>query len=64
MSREVTAALVVMSAVLLPLMALTAAGQLRRRRSAAVAVTAGVFFPITWAVWYLRDERPWRSTAT
>ena len=45
-------------AVLLPV--LTAVGAQRRGRGPAGALLAGIIFPITWAVWYLRDEHPYR----
>ena len=39
----------------------------RRSEPASVAtrylvVLAGLFFPVTWTIWYLRDERPYRRT--
>ena len=46
--------------LLLTLPTLTALGVRRRGNGLAVAVAAGLFFPITWAVWYLRDEHPYR----
>jgi hypothetical protein len=39
------------------LMLLTGRGQRRRGGGAAVVVPAGVFFPVTWVVWYLVDRR-------
>jgi hypothetical protein len=35
---------------------MTGEGGWRRGESVPVAVLAGVSFPITWAVWYVRDE--------
>ena len=47
-------------APLLPLAVLTAFGERRRAGGLASAVVAGLFFPVTWIVWYLRDEHPYR----
>lgn len=38
---------------------LTSVGERRRGGGWVVTVVAGVFFPLTWAVWYVRDERPY-----
>jgi hypothetical protein len=40
---------------------LTCVGACRRGAGVATAVVGGIFFPVTWAVWYARDERPWRN---
>ena len=40
----------------LALMVLTSLGSARRRASAPVAILSGVFFPVAWVVWYVRDE--------
>ena len=45
-------------AALLALMGLTATGERRRGQGIGVALAAGLFFPITWTVWYLRDQHP------
>ena len=47
-------------AVLVPtsLIALTAWGAHRRGRGTVAAVVSGLLFPFTWAVWYVKDERP------
>jgi len=42
------------------LVGLTAIGARRRGAGIAVSAVAGVCFPFTWAVWYLRDEHPYR----
>jgi hypothetical protein len=42
----------------LGLAAFTAAGARRRGLSAWLAAVCGLFFPVTWTVWYLVDERP------
>jgi hypothetical protein len=60
MSLEFPSAVVALGAVLLALMGLTATGGHRRGQGVAGALAAGLFFPITWVVWYVRDERPWR----
>lgn len=44
----------------LALMGLTSAGERRRGHGIVVALAAGIFFPITWVVWHLRDEQPYR----
>lgn len=58
-------AIVVLLAVaaLLALPVLTAFGAHRRGLGPLGSVVAGVFFPVTWAVWYLHDEDPYRRTA-
>lgn len=43
-------------AVVLALAGLTAAGERRRGHGPGVALVAGLFFPVTWVAWYLRDE--------
>jgi hypothetical protein len=43
-------------AVVLALAGLTAVGERRRGHGTGVAVVAGLFFPVTWVAWYLRDE--------
>lgn len=52
--------LLVLAAISLPLPVLTALGAHQRGRAASLAVLAGLFFPVTWTVWYLRDEHPYR----
>jgi hypothetical protein len=39
----------------LALSALTFAGDLRRGQRWYLALVAGLFFPVTWVVWYLID---------
>jgi hypothetical protein len=41
------------------LIALTAFGAHRRGRGNVAAVVRGLVFPLTWAAWYLVDERPY-----
>lgn len=56
-----TLALALVASVLV-LMVLTGLGQTRRGASALTAVVAGVAFPVTWMIWYLRDERPYADS--
>lgn len=42
----------------LALVALTTVGARRRGRSVPAAVVAGLFFPVTWAAWYVVDRDP------
>ena len=44
----------------LPLAILTAFGERRRGDGFAAVFVAGPFFPVTWTVWYLGDEHPYR----
>lgn len=61
MTPEVAAVALVMGAALLALMGLTATGERRRGHGIALVLAAGFFFPITWVVWYLRDEHLYRA---
>jgi hypothetical protein len=47
----------VVMAAWLSLAVLTATGASRRGQRRSVALAAGLFFPVTWVVWYLIDER-------
>ncbi len=51
-------AIAVLSVIALVLPTLTAVGARRRGVPVPVAVLAGICFPVTWTVWYVRDERP------
>jgi hypothetical protein len=51
----------VLVAVALPLQLLTALGAHERGVSIGLSALAGAFFPVTWTVWYLRDEHPYRK---
>jgi len=48
---------------LLLLSVLTGLGEHRRGAGVGWVLLAGLFFPITWVVWYVRDEHPFRRTA-
>jgi hypothetical protein len=54
-------ALLAVLAVALLLAVLTALGAHERGQSIALSAVAGAFFPVTWAVWYMRDEHPYRK---
>lgn len=45
---------------ILALAGLTGLGASRRGMDALPMLVAAVFFPVTWVVWYLRDEHPYR----
>ena len=53
--------LVLIVAVAGPLALLTALGAHRRGLAIPLAAVTGVLFPVTWTVWYVRDERPYRG---
>jgi len=53
----ITGVLMVM-ALALAVPVLTGLGDRRRGHRLPHAVVAGLFFPVTWAVWYVVDERP------
>lgn len=57
MSGGVTVTLVRVGVPVLVLATLTALGELRRGLGVGAAAGAGLFFPVTWAVWYVRDRR-------
>jgi hypothetical protein len=44
---------------LLALAVLTALGSLRRGARLPAAALSGLFFPVTWVLWYLRDVHPY-----
>ena len=51
---------------LLALAVLTALGSMRRGARLPAAALSGLFFPVTWVLWYLRDVHPYadrRSSA-
>ena len=52
--------LLVLTALSLPLALLTAVGAHRRGLATPVAVLTGLFYPVTWTVWYVKDEHPCR----
>ena len=47
------------AAVLLATALLTGLGSQHRSPGLTRAMVSGIFFPITWAVWYVRDEHPY-----
>lgn len=57
MTPALLAPLLAVIAAVGALMVLTAAGERRRSRRWGVAIAAGLFFPVAWTVWYLRDGR-------
>lgn len=52
--------LVMLAAITLPLPVFTGLGAHRRGLAIPLAVMAGLFFSVTWTVWYLWDEHPYR----
>ncbi len=51
----------VLASGLIALMVLTAVGARTRGSSITQASLAGLFFPVTWTAWYLRDEHPYAA---
>jgi hypothetical protein len=62
MEPVIAVAVLFLGTLLVGIMVLTATGQRRRGHGLAAALLAGLFFPIAWTAWYLRDEHPYRST--
>ena len=56
----VSVMLVVLGTVTVPLALLTAIGAHRRGLAIPLAAVTGLLFPVTWTVWYVRDEHPYR----
>lgn len=54
--------LLVIAAVSMPLALLTALGARQRGLRLPLSVLAGLFYPATWALWYIKDEHPYRRT--
>ena len=52
--------LVILGAVAVPLPLLTALGAHQRGLAIPLAAVAGLFVPVSWTVWYVRDEHPYR----
>ena len=50
----------ILGAVGVPLALLTALGAHQRGLALPLAALTGLFFPVTWTVWYVRDEHPYR----
>ena len=61
MDPVITILALLLGVAVLSLMVLTAAGERRRGTGIGLSVVAGLFFPISWVVWYQRDERPSRA---
>jgi hypothetical protein len=57
MSAEDIQALALSAPVWLAVGALTAWGARRRGQRWRFACVSGLFFPLTWAIWYMVDER-------
>jgi hypothetical protein len=55
-----TVGLVFLASVALALAILTGLGAHRRGLTIPLSALVGLVFPATWAVWYLRDEHPYR----
>lgn len=60
MSPGAVTAVLAIGLVALVLGLLTASGALKRGNSGRRATLSGMFFPITWVVWYVYDEHPYR----
>jgi hypothetical protein len=56
-------ALLLVAVPLVAVMVLTGRGQLQRGGGAGIVLSAGLFFPATWTVWYVADRRAQRSGA-
>jgi hypothetical protein len=54
---ELVLAVVLLACVPVGLGALTASGSRRRGAGRLTAVVSGLFFPVTWVVWHVRDTR-------
>ena len=52
--------LLVLAAVSLPLALLTALGAHQRGLAMPAALLTGLCYPVTWTVWYVKDEHPYR----
>jgi hypothetical protein len=50
-----------LAAPVVALIVLTGVGQRKRGAHPMTAVVAGLLFPVTWTVWYVRDEHPYGS---
>ncbi len=58
MSTAAIAVSLLLMVALLTLAMLTAAGARRRGRPWHIVLVSGMFFPATWTIWYVLDERP------
>jgi hypothetical protein len=57
----VTLGITLLGLLVLVLPTLTAVGARRRGAGIPLTVLAGVCFPVTWVVWYVRDEHPYQG---
>ena len=51
----------VLASSVVAMMVLTAVGARRRGSAVLRAAVAGLVFPVTWTVWYVRDEHPYAA---
>lgn len=66
MDESLASVVGLLAVALLALAVLTALGSMRRGARLPAAALSGLFFPVTWVVWYLRDVHPYagrRSSA-
>jgi hypothetical protein len=59
MQRAVIVVAVLLLVVGSSLTVLTAIGARRRGNRIALTLLAGLAYPVTWVVWYVRDEHPY-----
>jgi hypothetical protein len=50
-----------LAALSLPVALLTALGARERGMAMPFVVLSGLFYPVTWIVWYVSDEHPYRN---
>ena len=55
---------VALALVVLAFGSLTAVGARRRGVGVPLAALAGICFPLTWTVWYLRDQHPYQRAGS
>ena len=59
----VVAGVAVLGVIVLAVVTLTAIGSRHRGAGIPLATLAGLCFPVTWVVWYVRDQHPYRRAA-
>lgn len=59
MDESLASAVGLFAVALLALAVLTALGSMRRGARLPAAALSGLFFPVTWVFWYLRDVHPY-----